>query len=67
MAAFTDTVKDAVMQIFQTVTFHMSTNKELYFPGFIPEGISGAISVADPIVSFFWDFTRKGGLFGFRI
>ena len=34
-------------------------NKESYIPGFIPEIISGAISVADPIVSFFWDFTQK--------
>jgi hypothetical protein len=36
-------------------------------PGFIPEVISSAISVADPIVSFFWDFTRKRGLFRFQI
>jgi hypothetical protein len=42
-------------------------NKEPYIQGFIPEVISGAISVADPIVSFFWDFTQKRGLFGFRI
>ena len=41
--------------------------REHYIPGFIPEVILGAISVADPIVSFFWDFTRKIGLFGFRI
>ena len=27
-------------------------NKELYIPGFISEIISGAISVADPIVLF---------------
>ena len=42
-------------------------NKEPYIPGFIPEVILGAISVAYPIVSFFWDFTRKRGLFGYRI
>ena len=34
-------------------------NKELYIPGFIPEIISGAISVVDPIVSFFWDLPEK--------
>ena len=60
MAAFTDAVKDAIMQILQKVT-------SLYIPGFIPEVILGAISVAYPIVSFFWDFTQKRGLFGYRI
>ena len=34
-------------------------NKEQYIPDFISEIISGAIGVADPIVSFFWDFPEK--------
>ena len=52
-----DAVKDAIIHILQTVTSHVSLNKEPYIPGFIPEVISGAINVADPIVLFFWDFT----------
>ena len=53
MAAFTDAVKDAIIQILQIVTTHVSTEYRAVHPGFIPEVISGAISVADPIVSFF--------------
>jgi hypothetical protein len=42
-------------------------NKEPYISGFIHKVILGVISVAYPIVLFFWDFTRKRGLFRYRI
>ena len=38
-------------------------SKEPYIPGFISEVISGAISVAYPIVSFFWDFLPEKKVF----
>ena len=42
-------------------------SKAIDIPAFILEDITGAISVAYPIVSFFWDITRKRDLFGYRI
>ena len=59
MTAFMGAVKATIIQILQTVTSHVALNKEPYIPDFIPEIISGAISVADPIVSFFLGFYAK--------
>jgi len=36
--------------------------KEINIPGFSFEDITGAISVAYPIISFFWDITQKRDL-----
>ena len=38
-------------------------SKEIYIPSFIFEDILGAISVAYPIESFFWDFLPKKEVF----
>ena len=38
-------------------------SKEIYISGFISEDISGSISVAYPIESFFWDFLPEKGSF----
>jgi hypothetical protein len=38
-------------------------SKRIYIPGFISEDISGVISVAYPIESFFWDFLPEKGVF----
>jgi len=59
VAAFTN----AIMQILHTVQSHVSAHKEIYIPGFISEDISGAISVAYQIESFFWDLYPKKGSF----
>ena len=40
-----------------------ANSKEIYIPGFISKDISGAISVAYPIESFFWDFLLEKGVF----
>ena len=38
-------------------------SKEIYILGFISEDILGAISVAYPIESFFWDLLPEKGVF----
>ena len=60
MVAFTDSFKDVIIQILHTVKLHV---KEPYIPDFISEVISGAISVAYLIVSFFWDFLPEKEVF----
>ena len=41
----------------------LAYTKEIYIPGFISEDISGAISVAYPIKSFFCDFLPEKEVF----
>ena len=43
------------MQILHIVNLMWAYSKKIYIPGFISEDISGAISVAYPIESFFGD------------
>ena len=57
MAALTGAI------ILHTVQSHVSISKEIYIPSFISEDISGAISVAYPVESFFWDFIPEKGVF----